>query len=119
MDDLKELTTSKRKIEILKECTEKYMEIGKELLQESIVDSMKDKVGGEYPDTVIRMVFARWIREDKNHSWSKLVDCFNHVQFTTLASDIAQHFGVNQQDQGIYTNITICKLATIISKFTP
>ena len=72
------------------------MEIGCILLKDEtgdIVNGIAKIVRGN-PFDGVRMVYEKWIQEDQDHSWKKLIQCFRDVQLNSLAKDIEQHFGL-------------------------
>ena len=97
MDDLIKLTTSKgRDIRILERRAVKYRDIGAILLKDdsgAVVKTIQE-TARDNPVVANRMIYERWIQEDEDHSWKKLVKCFTDVQLNPLARDIEQHFGL-------------------------
>ena len=103
MRDLMKLSTSKgRHIRILERSAMRYGDIGTILLKDdtgAVVEAIRE-TARDNPVRAIRMVYEKWIQEDEDHSWRKLVQCFRDVQLNSLARDIETHFGLS--DQGMY-----------------
>ena len=102
MSDLIKLTNPKGDLRILDRSAVKYRDIGTILLNDesgAIVDAIALNSMGN-PIEAVRMIYTRWVREDEDHSWKKLIRCFRDVQLNSLARDIEQHFRVlSQADQ--------------------
>ena len=103
MGDLIKLSTSKGDVRILESSAVKFEDIGTILLKDdrgAIVSTTTRTALGN-PDEAIRMIYKKWIQEDEDHSWRKLIQCFKDVQLNSLAKDIERHFGLHSSS-GIF-----------------
>ena len=106
MGELIKLSSAEgRSIRILERSALKYRDIGTILLKDDtgvIVEAIRE-TARDNPVVAVRMIYERWIQEDKDHSWKKLAKCFRDIQLNPLASDIEQHFGLPSpsDDQGV------------------
>ena len=103
LPDLIKLSTSKRDIRILEESAAKFRQIGALLLRDdtgAIVSGIAYTAFGNHVEAV-RMIYEKWMREDEDHSWKKLIQCFRDVQLNSLARDLELHFGLTSpSDRG-------------------
>ena len=101
--DLIKLSTSKGHIRIVEESAVKFMDIGTLLLGDrtgAIVRGIAKTARGEQLEAV-RMIYEKWMQEDKDHSWKKLIQCFRDVELNFLARDLELHFGLpSPSDRG-------------------
>ena len=84
-------------IKIMEESAVKYSDIGTILLKDDHgvrVDTVTEASKGD-PVKAIRMIYARWIREDVDCSWLKLTQCLKDCDLNSLANRIEQHFGLS------------------------
>ena len=96
LPDLIKLSTSKRDIRILEESAVKFRDIGPLLLRDDTgarvhgiaITALGDQVAA------VRMIYEKWIQEDEDHSWEKLIQCFKDVQLNYLARELELHFGL-------------------------
>ena len=77
----------------MEESAERYKDIGTKLLTTALVDSISE-VANEDPKKAIRLIYKRWIRTDKGHSWRKLTKYFKDVGLNSLAWELEDHFGL-------------------------
>ena len=94
LHDLIKLSTSKGHIRIMEESAVKFMDIGVFLLRDdtgAIVRGIANTARGEQL-AAVRMIYEKWMQEDKDHSWKKLIKCFRDVQLNFLARDLELHF---------------------------
>ena len=99
MRALVKLPTSTRDIRILDESAEKYQDIGTILLNDdsgAIVRGIKVTAQGN----VVRMIYERWLQEDPDHTWKKLIQCFRDVKLNSLARELELHFGLPSPSLG-------------------
>jgi GTPase SAR1 family protein len=92
--DLIKLSTSKRNIRILNESAVKFRDIGAFLLRDdtgAIVNAIANTACGDQVQAV-RMIYVKWMEDDEDHSWEKLIQCFRDVQLNSLARDLELHF---------------------------
>ena len=81
-------------IRIIEETASSYKEIGTILLNDrngAILAEIEKATRGE-PKEAIREVYGRWMRQDENYSWQKLIQCFRDCSLNVLAFDIERHF---------------------------
>ena len=98
MINLWKLSTHAGVINITEETSTRYRDIGVILLKDrngAIVDGIEKSVRGE-PLEAVRMIYARWMREDVDYSWRKLTQCFRDCGLNFLASNIEEHFGIRR-----------------------
>ena len=96
MRDLQILSTSNGDIRLLIESAEKYRDIGIILLNGdsgAIVRTVKESARDNAVEAV-RIIYEKWIEEDEDHTWKKLIQCFRDVQLNFLASKLELHFGL-------------------------
>ena len=91
MRQFKRLKIDNVDVRIVDESAELYKNIGTKLLTTALVDSISE-VANEDPKKAIRLIYKRWIRTDKGHSWRKLAQCFKDVGLNSLAQDLEKHF---------------------------
>ena len=94
LPDLIKLSTSKRDTRILEESAVKFRQIGALLLRDdtgAIVSAIAYTAFGNHVEAV-RMIYEKWMQEDEDHSWKKLIQCFRDVQLNSLARDLELHF---------------------------
>ena len=99
MPALVKLSTSTRDIRILDESAEKYRDIGTILLNDdsgAIVRGIKVTAQGN----AVRMIYERWLQEDPDHTWKKLIHCFRDVKLNSLARELELHFGLPSPSLG-------------------
>ena len=99
--DMTNLMRLTEDIKIMEETAVKYRDIGTILLKDDHgvrVKTVTEATKGD-PMEAIRMIYARWIREDVDCSWLKLVQCFKDCDLNNLASMIEQHFGLSSPRQ--------------------
>ena len=99
MRALVKLSTSTRDIRILDESAEKYRDIGTILLNDdsgAIVRGIKVTAEGN----AVRMIYERWLQEDPDHTWKKLIHCFRDVKLNSLARELELHFGLPSPSLG-------------------
>ena len=101
MRKLKRLPTQNGYIKIVKKSANSYKDIGTKLLSAELVKSISEVAN---PDPrkattlkaisrkAICLIYRKWIRTDKDHSWHNLAQCFRDVGLHPLAEDIKQHF---------------------------
>jgi hypothetical protein len=92
--DLIKLSTSKRNIRISEESAVKFIDIGVFLLRDdtgAIVNAIANTACGDQVQAV-RMIYVKWMEDDEDHSWEKLIQCFRDVQLNSLARDLELHF---------------------------
>ena len=73
-----------------------YRAIGTLLLNDesgAIVSGIAKTALGNTEDAV-RMIYEKWIQEDEDHTWEKLIQCFRDVQLNSLAKELELHFGL-------------------------
>ena len=97
MGNLIGLSTSKGQyIRIIETSAVKYRDIGTILLNDktgAIVTSIQQTAQSN-PVEAVRMIYERWIQENEDHSWKKLIQCFREVRLNSLAKEIEQHFAL-------------------------
>ena len=103
LPDLIKLSTSKRNIRILNESAVKFKDIGAFLLRDDTgarVSAIANTARGDQVEAV-RMIYVKWMEEDEDHSWKKLIQCLRDVQLNCLARDLELHFGLTSpSDRG-------------------
>ena len=107
LPDLIKLSTSKRDIRILEESAVTFRDIGALLLRDdtgAIVSTIAKTVFGDQFEAA-RMIYEKWMREDEDHSWKKLIQCFRDVQLNSLARDLELHFGLTSPSDGGKVNV--------------
>jgi serine/threonine protein kinase len=98
-------------IKIMEESAVKYSDIGTILLKDDHgvrVDTVTEASKGD-PVKAIRMIYARWIREDVDCSWLKLTQCLKDCDLNSLANRIEQHFGLSspQLSPKVLSDVTL------------
>lgn len=85
----------KNKVKIIKRCSAFYAKIGHDLLNDtdgSIVKSLQNS--SQDPDVIMHEIFGKWLREDADHSWKKLIECLRRCDLDTVARDIEAGLGM-------------------------
>ena len=94
LPDLIILSTSQGDIRILEESAVKFEDIGTLLLKDSrgakVSGIAKTALGDQVE--AVRMIYVKWIQEDEDHSWKKLIKCLRNVELNSLARDLELHF---------------------------
>ena len=83
-------------IRLLSETSVHYRAIGTLLLNDesgAIVDGIAKTALGDTEDAVI-LIYKKWIQEDEDHTWEKLIQCFKDLQLNPLAGKLELHFGL-------------------------
>ena len=83
-------------IRIIEDSAQSYHCIGNHLLNGNSgtrVDNIEENQKGKQ-ENIIYEIYKQWMREDQNHSWTKLTKCFRVCKLNSLAYDIEQHFGI-------------------------
>ena len=101
MRNLKRLLTQTRCIRIVEESAEFYKDIGTKLLSAELVESISEVANAD-PRKAITLIYRKWIRTDKDHSWHNLAQCFRDVGLHSLAEDIKQHF-LSPSSESLYS----------------
>ena len=95
MGDLIRLSTAKEQhIRIIETSAVKYRDIGTILLKDdtgAIVTGIA-QTARDNSFEAVRMIYERWIQENEDHSWKKLIQCLRKVRLNSLAGEIEQHF---------------------------
>ena len=91
MRNFKRLSTQNRCIKIVEESADFYKDIGTKLLSAELVESISEIAKAD-PRKAICLIYRKWIRTDKDHSWHNLAQCFMDVGLHSLTEDIKQHF---------------------------
>ena len=121
MRNLKRLRTQTRCIRIVEESAEFYKDIGTKLLSAELVKSISEVANADprkaiiliyrkwirtdkdhswnnlaQGDTVkaVRLIYEQWLQKDEDHTWKKLIQCFRDVQLNSLARELELHFGL-------------------------
>ena len=96
LSDLIKLSTCKGDIRILEESAVKFRDIGAFLLKDSRGARVRAIANTALGDQVkaVRMIYVKWMEEDEDHSWKKLIKCLRDVQLNSLAGDLELHFGL-------------------------
>ena len=98
MINLRKLSTHAGVINIMEGTVTRYRDIGTILLKDTngtIVDGIEKSAKFE-PLVAVHKIYARWMRKDVNYSWRKLTQCFRDCGLNVLASNIEEHFGLQQ-----------------------
>ena len=102
MCQLIELETHNGDVRIVEESAKLYKDIGTKLLPTAaLVDAISEVANGD-PKKAIILIYKKWIRTDKGHSWRKLIQCFKYVGLNSLAQDLEKHFGLHSPSGNIY-----------------
>ena len=116
MTDLIHLTTREGKdIRIIEESAIHYRQIGTILLCDkrgNKVDTIVDDTRGKAE--TITEIYKKWMKEDPDHSWVKLTQCFRKCSLNSLASDIEQHFGISPPQES-RAGTVLCLLGSLLT----
>ena len=92
-----------KKIKVIAQCSAYYAKIGHHLLNDtdgSIVTSLEHK---QDPEKILNEIFGKWLREDADHSWKKLIQCLRRCNLNSIASGIEDSLGMSTQfTEGIF-----------------
>ena len=104
--NLEKLISVKGKdIKIIAQAAVKYKQIGYYLLDDkdgSMVMCLTQK-NNSRPEDTLRDIFGKWLREDSERSWEKLLKCLKFCDLNSLAQDIGDSLRIrNQHEEGTY-----------------
>ena len=89
-------------INICQEAAYRFMQIGNHLLQDktgAIMQSIR-KACHYQPEDALHQVFCKWLQQDADQSWSKLLQCLQDCQLNTLAHNISIALGLHHCPTG-------------------
>ena len=56
----------------------------------------------------MREIFGKWLREDADHSWKKLIECLKRCDLNSIASDIEDSLGMSTQStEGLVLSLAV------------
>lgn len=103
--ELEKLKTNSSDILIIEESAEHCWTIGMELLNDPDGVRVRNILSTARDNQVdaIRGIYIRWLEQDENKSWDRLIHCFENCGLASLANRIKQHFHILAE--GIYRDL--------------
>ena len=85
--------TSGREIRVIDETAAEYHAIGIILLNDKHGTEVENiKSTGEKGKSIIIEIYKKWMKQDTEYSWIKLIKCFRQCGLQRLAKSLEQHF---------------------------
>ena len=90
------VTCKGKEVKIISEAASSYHKIGCYLLNDATGAIVKGLERADPTDT-LREIFGKWLREDREGSWGKLIDCLKYCDLGSLAEDVETALNLQPQ----------------------
>lgn len=103
LEVLQHVHDQQKTVDIIAQCSTHYQQIGNYLLHDrsgAIVESLELKRLSD-PVKILRDIFGKWLREDRECSWEKLIECLRRFELNNITNDVEDALGI-QPAQGLH-----------------
>ena len=90
------VTCKGKDVRIIPEAAASYHQIGCYLLNDDTGAIVEGLEKTKQSDT-LRDIFGKWLREDRERSWGKLIDCLKYCDLGSLAEDVETALNLQPQ----------------------